>query len=93
MYRAEQHHGDQNSSTRNRKTVLYRGTMRGFERDEELFCHVCDERIEGEPAGHGLLVFPRGDSVLREEPPLCERCALAVSMAAMARWQAQEDDG
>lgn len=61
--------------------------------DEPLRCDACDEPIEGEPAGRGLLVFPRGDDVLREEPPLCERCALAIGMTALARWEMEEEDG
>lgn len=62
-------------------------------RDEELTCHACNAPIEGEPAGRGLLLFVRGDDVLREEPPLCERCALAVSMTALYRWEIEEEEG
>jgi hypothetical protein len=62
-------------------------------RDEELTCHACNAPIEGEPAGRGLLLFVRGDEVLREEPPLCERCALAVSMTALYRWEIEEEEG
>jgi hypothetical protein len=61
--------------------------------DDELTCHACNAPIEGEPAGHGLLLFVRGDEVLREEPPLCERCALAVSMTALYRWEIEEEEG
>jgi len=60
---------------------------------EPVQCDACGTEIEGEPAGHGLLVFPRGDDVLREEPPLCERCAHAISMTALARWEMEEEDG
>jgi hypothetical protein len=56
-------------------------------------CHACNAPIEGEPAGHGLLLFVRGDEVVREEPPLCERCALAVSMTARYRWEIEEEEG
>lgn len=56
-------------------------------------CHACDEPIEGEPAGHGLLVFPRGDDVLYEEPPLCKRCAHAVGMTALWRFMMEEEEG
>ena len=58
-----------------------------------LTCHACDAEIEGEPAGHGLLLFVRGDDVTREEPPLCERCALAVSMTALDRIFFEEEEG
>jgi hypothetical protein len=61
--------------------------------DDNLVCDACGTTIEGEPAGRGLLVFPRGDDVLREEPPLCERCALAISMTALMRWEMEEEDG
>lgn len=61
--------------------------------EEPLRCDACNAPIEGEPAGRGLLVFPRGDDVLREEPPLCERCALAIGMTALWRWEMEEEDG
>lgn len=61
--------------------------------DNEFTCDVCGQTQEGEPAGSGLLVFPRGDGVVYEEPPLCERCALAISMTALDRWFHQEDEG
>lgn len=61
--------------------------------DESLVCHACDAPIEGEPAGRGLMVFLRGDEVVREEPPLCERCALAVSMTALDRIFVEEEEG
>jgi hypothetical protein len=47
----------------------------------------------GEPAGWGLLVFVRGDGVVYEEPPLCERCALAIRMTARHRWELEEEEG
>ncbi len=61
--------------------------------DEPLTCHACDAPIEGEPAGRGLLVFVRGDQVEHEEPPLCERCAHAISMTALYRWEIEEEEG
>lgn len=61
--------------------------------DEELTCHACNAPIDGEPAGRGLLLFVRGDDVIREEPPLCERCALAVSMTALYHWEIEEEEG
>ena len=45
------------------------------------------------PSGRGLLLFPRGDSVVREEPPLCERCSHAIAMTALFRFDAEEDEG
>ena len=58
-----------------------------------LVCHACNAPIEGEPGGHGVLVFPRGDDVVREELPLCDRCALAVGMSAWWRFAEQEEEG
>ena len=43
--------------------------------------------------GETVLLFVRGVDVLREEPPLCERCALAVSMTALYRWEIEEEEG
>jgi hypothetical protein len=60
---------------------------------EESACHACGDAIEGEPAGRGLLVFPRGDGVEYEEPPLCERCALAVGITALYRFAEEEEEG
>jgi hypothetical protein len=56
-------------------------------------CHACDEEIDGEPAGHGLLVWPRGDDYHYEEPPLCDRCANAIGLAALWRFAQEEDEG
>lgn len=69
------------------------GRDRKESHEEALECDACGVEIEGEPAGRGLLLFVRGDDVLREEPPLCEKCALAVSMTALARWESDEEDG
>ena len=61
--------------------------------EQPLTCHACDADIEGEPAGRGLMLFVRGDEVVREEPPLCERCALAISMTALDRIFFEEEEG
>ncbi len=61
--------------------------------DAELTCHACNALIEGEPAGRGLMVFVRGDAVEYEEPPLCARCAHAISMTALYRWEIEEEEG
>lgn len=70
-----------------------RGHDRNSAHEDALNCDACGEEIEGEPAGRGLLLFVRGDDVVREEPPLCERCALAISMTALAQWDQDEGDG
>lgn len=57
---------------------------------EHARCHACDTMLEGEPAGHGLLLFVRGDAVEREEPPLCEACSHAIGMTAL--WNFLDDE-
>ena len=61
--------------------------------EQIVTCHACDAEIEGEPAGQGMLLFVRGDDVVREELPLCERCALAISMTALDRIFFEEEEG
>lgn len=58
-----------------------------------LFCDACGEPIDGEPSGSGLFVFVRGGEVHYEEPPLCERCSLAINVTAMVRWAEEEEEG
>jgi hypothetical protein len=58
-----------------------------------LTCHACNTPIHGEPAGSGLLVFPRGDRVHYEEPPLCAQCAHAIGVTALWRWAEEEEGG
>lgn len=67
--------------------------MNETESSTEQLCDACGVVIEGEPAGHGLLLFVRGDDTVREEPPLCERCAHAIGITAIHRWEMEEDDG
>jgi hypothetical protein len=59
---------------------------------EPLCCDACDEAIEGEPAGHGLYMWTRGDEVRFEEPPLCGRCATAIGVTALAAWSVEEEE-
>jgi hypothetical protein len=56
-------------------------------------CDLCGATIEGEAAGRGLLLFVRGDCVVREEPPLCRTCAHAVNMSALSRFVGEEEEG
>ena len=60
-------------------------------RTEVVRCNVCNRRIHGRPAGSGLLLWTRGDEVHFDSPPLCERCAATVGIAAWAQWEL--DDG
>ena len=59
----------------------------------QLACDACGAPISGEPAGYGLLLFPRGDEVRREEPPLCAKCALAIGVTALMRFVEEEEEG
>ena len=56
-------------------------------------CDVCDELIEGEAPGRGLYMWTRGDEVRFEEPPLCEGCATAIGVTALAQWSLEEEEG
>lgn len=59
----------------------------------DLKCDACDEMIEGEPAGHGLYMWTRGEEVRFEEPALCARCATAIGVTALAAWTVEEEEG
>jgi hypothetical protein len=56
-------------------------------------CDACDQLIEGEPGGRGLLYWTRGEDMRLEEPPLCESCAVAVTASAHRRWDVEEEEG
>ena len=60
---------------------------------ESLRCNVCDCRIEGRPAGSGLLLWTRGDEVRFDAPPLCADCATNVGIAALAQWELEDGEG
>lgn len=68
-------------------------SMRDPQGMQRVQCHACDAMIEGEPAGRGLLMFPRGDYVEYEEPPLCSRCALAIGVTALMSFAEEEEEG
>lgn len=63
------------------------------ERESTYRCDACGETRRGLPAGRGLLLFPRGDEVVREEPPLCDKCALAINLTALHRFVEEEEEG
>jgi hypothetical protein len=43
--------------------------------------------------GRGLLLWTRGDERRYEEPHLCPRCASAIGVTALHRWEIEEDEG
>lgn len=55
-------------------------------------CDMCGEHFEGEPAGSGLFMWTRGEEQRFEEPPLCETCAQNVTLDALTRWVAEEEE-
>ena len=55
-------------------------------------CDMCGEHFEGEPAGSGLFMWTRGDELRFEEPPLCEGCGQNVTLDALTRWEAEEEE-
>lgn len=60
--------------------------------DDAVKCDACGALIEGEPAGRGLLAFPRGDGVRYEEPPLCAECAHAIGMRAIGTFVGEDEE-
>jgi len=70
-----------------------------FETAEDR-CSVCssalpcdDEESDAPARGRGLLVWARGDERRYEEPELCPRCASAIGVTALHRWEIEEDEG
>ena len=41
----------------------------------------------------GTFVTARGDEIHEDEAPLCRACALALGVTALARWDAEEEEG
>ena len=59
----------------------------------ELRCDACDAAIDGEAPGRGLYMWTRGDEVRFEEPALCDSCATAIGVTALAMWSVEEEEG
>jgi hypothetical protein len=55
-------------------------------------CDMCGVFFEGEPGGAGLLMWTRGEEVRYEEPPLCEECAVQVTLGALLRWEIEDEE-
>jgi hypothetical protein len=53
-------------------------------------CDGCGASCEGPPFGSGLFIWTRGDELRFEEPPLCEDCALRVSVIGASRLALEE---
>lgn len=69
------------------------------ESPEPMACDVCGAEVgedSGEgPAvpGQGLYLWSRGEEMRREEVPLCDACAAALGVTALARWEIEEEEG
>ncbi len=75
----------------NRPKVL--GSDVPAETSASFACDICSRSIEGAPAGRGLLLFPEGNTVRREEPPLCADCAQNIGIAGSARFLVEDEEG
>lgn len=61
-----------------------------------LFCDACGNPVGGhgdDAPSTGLLIFPRGDDNVYEEPPLCSSCSHAIGVTALVRWAEEEEEG
>jgi hypothetical protein len=56
-------------------------------------CDVCDRLIPGPPAGEGVYLWARGDEARYEPAPLCDTCATAIGIAALRRFEEDEEEG
>jgi hypothetical protein len=68
-----------------------------FEHIERPECDACGAELavedeDGFP-GSGAYLWKRGDGVSLEKVPLCASCASAIGMAALARWEIEEEEG
>ncbi|MCL2778411.1 MAG: hypothetical protein FWD73_10435 [Polyangiaceae bacterium] len=68
--------------------------------DDAHRCDVCNELIDPQGdgngydvGGRGLLLWTRGDERRYFEPPLCPRCATAIGVTALHRWEIEEEEG
>jgi hypothetical protein len=55
-------------------------------------CDSCGKSFKGEPAGAGLFLWTRGDEVRYEEPPLCAGCASEITVGALVKWDAEDEE-
>jgi hypothetical protein len=61
-------------------------------------CDACGGPVEDDDEGYslpgeGVYLWTRGDEVRFERAPLCASCAAAIGMAALARWEIEEEEG
>ncbi len=64
----------------------------GVRHPRQYECDSCGQSFDGEPAGAGLFLWTRGDEVRYEEPPLCEACASEITVGALVKWEAEDEE-
>jgi hypothetical protein len=71
-----------------------------FRASEPEACDACGrslpERSDDEGyrlPGSAVYMWTRGDSVRFETAPLCASCAAAIGVAALSRWEIEEEEG
>ena len=64
----------------------------GAQQERHYECDSCGKSFDGEPAGAGLFLWTRGDEVRYEEPPLCEECASEITVGALVKWDAEDEE-
>jgi hypothetical protein len=53
----------------------------------------CNDDDAAEHPGSAVYMWARGDSVRFEKAPLCAACAAAIGVAALSRWEIEEEEG
>jgi hypothetical protein len=71
-----------------------------FQTSESHACEACGGSLperhddEGyELPGSAVYMWTRGDAVQFEKAPLCASCAAAIGVAALSRWEIEEEEG
>jgi hypothetical protein len=59
---------------------------------EQFECDQCGGCFDGPPHGSGLFLWTRGDEYRVEEPPLCEACAMKISVGALVKWDSEDEE-
>ena len=55
--------------------------------------HLSDDDDDSGLEGRGVYLWSRGGDITLEHAPLCESCASAIGMTALARWEIEEEEG
>jgi hypothetical protein len=77
------------------KTQCHVGTLADLREDEGFQCDACGVPVTSEEdlGGKGLYLWARGDARQWEEVPLCKSCGAAIGVAALSRWEIEEEEG